>query len=359
MKHTRLGLGVAAVGLGALVAACGTPPPAPTTTTTTTTEAPPAGPTVAPLMLTEPVGATGAVVQVVGTDVIDGTYLSTATTSRLLDPDDLEDRALLLEAVRQVDPASGRWVRATDSESPLEVCEELSEDPVCEPIPGTEGYTRPTFSPDGTKLSAVGYDFGLDETTVIVLEAATLEPIVSDTSATIVTNPFGAAWRPDSSALAYVEDNSVVTLQAEPGATPEVVEAPDDTDVTASRQPGFVAGWSSQDRILSIWTLADLTAWPPAGTLFVHSVAPDGSDPRDLGPADPLGVGTVAPDGSLVWPERREVTDGTSTAIGSAPVAFADAAVPSKQPLSTPWSGIGPQGFRASETWVYGFVNLP
>lgn len=362
MRRLRVAVALALALVAGLGAACGPPPSGPPTTTTTTTTTEPVELPESPRMLTAPVGAEGqgVVAELRGTGVIDGYYVSTPTSARQLDPlGDLADRTLLLETFGQVDPGTGRWVRPAGQFGPLLLCDSVADDAACGAVPGTDGFSSAKFSPDGTKLAAIRLDHEAELTTLRLIDLASFDAITEVSSFALTQGVTGVAWRPDSSAVAFVLDKGVATLQAASGASAQIIAPYLEVDITDIREAAVLAGWTSQDRIISIWSRADYSSWPPTATMFVGSVSADGSDLRDLGPISPLGLGAVAPDGSLVWPEAQQVSDGPNVATGSTPVAFADSAVASKQSLSRPWSGITDDGFRASELWVHGFVDLP
>ena len=107
----------------AVLTACGPPPSPPG----------PVEPPVAPRMLLDPIGASGmaAITKVDGTWSDDGYYVSTATAHRKLDVDgDIEDRALLLGATGQLDPATGRIVRIAGAPEHwwYELCDSAASD---------------------------------------------------------------------------------------------------------------------------------------------------------------------------------------------------------------------------------------
>lgn len=361
MRTRRVVAPIAAVCLTALAAACGPPPePAPTTTTTVPD---PGGLPVVPRMLLEPVGAEGlgvvSVVQGFGTP--QSIHLSTATSDRTLDPTDTADRAVMFEAFGQYDAATSRNVRnlALDDSSALQMCDSAAIAASCGLVPGSEGLSSAVVSPDGSLLAAWGIDLDLEETTLRLLDATTYEVVVEVTAASLRTGLVTAAWNPSSTAVAFIVDGGVATLQATPGAVPEVVAAAGSDAPGTSRQAMMMLGWSTQGRILTVWSETDASTWPPVGSLFVHSVGSDGLDPRDLAPADVLGYGVVAPDGSAIVPERRMVAQGGQTASASVPVAFRDEPAATPEPLALPWSATSGGVLRAAQVSILGFVDLP
>lgn len=354
---------VAAVGLIAVSAACGPPPGGgPTTTLPEPPELP-----VAPRMLMDPIGAEGkGIVSLVWG--IDGyrPFLSTATSHSELDPTDAEDRALLDEASGQIDPATGRRVVVVGDQDAfsLEMCDTAGDDAVCEPIPGSERFLHPRFSPDGALLAVWKSDDVLEQTTLRLIDSTTYEVITEVVDHELIAGPGRAWWNPTSTAVAFLQDEGVVTLEAAVGATPVVVTPARRDDLADYHVAQQLVGWSPQGRILSLWVQVEFSTWPPTATgPSLHSVAPDGQDGRHIATFDGTnGVvtqGLVAPDGSTVLVERRDIVEGGQTTTASVAVAYSDQVGAAPLPLSRPWTDATSGTLLGAEIAIVGFVDLP
>ncbi|UDY35859.1 hypothetical protein [Dermatobacter hominis] len=344
----------AAVVTAGLVAGACAPPPDPGPGTTTTTE--PGGLPAVPRLAAAPIGAESfaAIVEVRGFGAA-RLYASTDTWHRELDPTDLGDLTAMYTAARQVDQA-GRLIRSAGvsfDDHWLEMCDTVAA-VSCTEIPDTDMFGRATFSPDGTMVFGVRQPLD-GPPTLRIFDATTFETIVEVTRNQIDAGIMPGAWRADSGAIALVLDQELYTLDAEPGAEPQLVTGTDISTWPIVRQAGFVVGWTAEGRIVSGWGESDWSTWPPTGsTVVLETVDPDGTDRRELGPLGTTGYGTMAPNGAVVWPAASGVTGIYGP--GSVPHAHFDADGAPPQALSLPWNESGPDGLMAAQVNVLGFV---
>ena len=334
-----------------VLAACGPPPSTPG----------PVGPTeppVVPRMLTAPFGGTGmaAISSVSGTYVEDGYFLSTASAHRKLDVDgDTEDRELLFDALGQLDPATGRVARTISGPDPLGfgICDSAAADAACTPLPEHDDFGNPRYSSDGSKLVISKFASESDPVNRLrVIDAATYETILEIADDRLVAGAVGAAWSPDSSQLAIAIDGGLATLAVAAGAEPVMLLPEGHGYPPVLRQIGGIVAWTPQGRIVTVWGEIDWATFPVTRSA-IETVAPDGSEMRDLGVVPLDGSAVAAPDGSIVFSAETGITGW-----GSVPARLADQVGAVPQVLAALWTfDDEPLGYREAGISVLGFTS--
>ena len=297
----------------AVLVACGPPPSTPGPVE-------PTEPPVVPRMLMAPFGGTGlAAITRVSTTWPDDYYISTATAHRKLDVEgDLDDRRLVLEALGELDPATGHVVRKAGGPELwwLEMCESAADDAACTALPDTDYFDHRQYSPDGSKLM-LGMNAREDDPVnrLRVVDATTFETIVEVAGEFVGVGLGQAAWSPDSSQLALTLNQGLAVLAVAPGAEPVALMGADHAYPPEVRQIAGVVGWTAQGRIVTGWR-----QW--AGSIFdtrpvLEFVDPDGSSLREFLDVEGAGWPAIAPDGSVVMPIPSGAPGGGSAVASS------------------------------------------
>ena len=273
-KHLSVGTALALVAIIGVSCAPTTPP----------VDEPPLP--VAPLMNFPPPLPDGTIALVfhTGPDAVDGlgdvVAVDARGARRLVEPGEPGDRELVGRALGHVAP-DGSTLRS-DATSPglgdqLFMCpshDAATDD--CEVVPLDGRPSLHHFSPDGSRFAVTTDGPDDHDTTLQIIDSASLELVVSAATAEISTQ-IHPAWRSDSGAIAITTrspggglfDVAVATLEAAPGAVPQVVVAPT-TEAGATK----AIGWADDGTIQYEWYDRSL---PPLDRTSLWSVAADGS----------------------------------------------------------------------------------
>ncbi len=273
-------------------------------------------------------------------------YLVDDSSAQLVDPQSY-DRLELLPAFGRLTP-DGRALVTADERPDLELG--TNETALC-PTAAATGCQNlgavgtSSFSPDGSKISAVLRDASTGVEWLSLLDSVSLELI---TRAAVTANApvFRLPWSPDSSAIAVTipdvpgdrrSPTSLATLEASPGATPEVILAG-----TSTRRVDSALGWSDDGWISYNWIDADA---PDGVAVSMRAMPVDMSESSQLlRPHFPLGGIVALPDGSIIG----SVAGSTVPHLlrrGLAPV-----------PLSVADVIVATHGTFDSSTNVYGYL---
>ncbi len=229
-------------------------------------------------------------------------YLVDDDSAELLDPESY-DRLELLAAFGRLAPDGRALVTAEErpdlglDATGTALCP-TAEAVTCQDL-GDIGTS--SFSPDGSKVSAVLHDSASDTHWLTLLDATSLEEI---TRAPVTANSpvLRAPWSPDSSAIALtIRDDpgdrrsptSLAVLEATPGAVPQVILAG-----SALRWVDSALGWSDDGWISYYWVDPGAT---DGATVSMRAMPADESQPSELlRPHLPLGGVVPLPDGSVI-----------------------------------------------------------
>lgn len=202
-----------------------------------------------------------------------------------------------------------------------------------------------SFSPDGSKISAVLRDASTRIEWLSLLDAASLE-LITRVAVTANAPIFRLPWSPDSSAIAVTipdvpgdrrTPTSLATLSATVGATPQVI-----LPGIATRRADAAIGWSDDGWISYFWFDVDA---PDGAPISIRAMPVDGSEPSQLLRSHmPLGGVVALADGSVI-----------GSAVGSTvPHLLRRGHAPA--PLAVPELIAGEHGSFDSSTQVYGYL---
>ena len=273
------------------------------------------------------------------------------TSARPILGGDQADHAIQERMFGHVREADGWALRDDLGPTPgaLGLCPSLTST-MCTSVPVVYA-TDFSFSPDGSMIAVVSSSDPLGDTPdgrLHVFRTADMTEVVRLDAVRAWSGPHGPRWRADSRVIAiprltepgWNSPNELVTLDAVPGATPDVV-----VPAAAETSVSTVLGWSSAGRI--VWASID----PTTGGAELRSVDPTTSSrPRSLVEVDPYQPGVLLADGSVIAnPPNRFVGPRV-------PVHVLDEADPVPRPIARPVSWVAGGVTRWSSTTVLGLL---